>query len=106
MIFGDTVVGYARRLAEGIVVDDEALQLVDIEAVGPGGSYLGRAYTRAHHRDLWRTPWFDTATHEHWVEAGIQTLADRLRAAATELTARRERILDEAVEARLDALWA
>ena len=90
----------------GIVVDDETLQLADIETVGPGGSYLGRAYTRAHHRDLWRTPLFDTATHEHWVEAGSQTLADRLRAAATELTARRERILDEAVEARLDALWA
>jgi trimethylamine--corrinoid protein Co-methyltransferase len=105
VIFGDAVVGYARRLMAGIVVDDESLQLDDIEAVGPGGSYLGRAYTRSHHRDFWRTSLFDTATHAHWVAAGSETLADRLRQSALDLMAHREPVLDGAVEARLDAFW-
>lgn len=105
VVFGDAVIGYARRLLAGFEVDDETLQLDDIEAVGPGGSYLGRAYTRRHHRDSWRTPLFDTTTHDRWAEAGSETLADRLREAALQLIARREPLLDGAVEARLDAFW-
>jgi len=105
VVFGDAVIGYARRLLAGFEVDDETLQLDDIEAVGPGGSFLGRAYTRRHHRDSWRTPLFDTRTHDRWAEAGSETLADRLREAALQLIARREPLLDGAVEARLDAFW-
>jgi trimethylamine--corrinoid protein Co-methyltransferase len=105
LIFSDAVVGYARRLMAGFEVDDATLQLDDIEAVGPGGSYLGRAYTRRHYRDSWGSPLFDTTTHEHWVEGGSETLADRLREAALDLIDRREPVLDGVVEERLDGFW-
>jgi len=39
------------------------------------------------------------------VEAGSETLTDRLREAALDLIARREPVLDDGVEARLDVLW-
>jgi trimethylamine---corrinoid protein Co-methyltransferase len=105
LVFGDALIGYARRLLAGVRVDDETLQLDDIDLVGPGGSYLARPYTRRHHRELWSSGLLDTATHEQWVEAGSPLLLDRLRGAVADLLARREPMLDEAVAARLDSFW-
>ena len=105
LVLGDTLIGFGRRLLAGITVDDETLQLDDIEAVGPGGSFLGRPYTRRHHRDVWRSPLFDTTLYEHWVEAGSSTLEERLREAALDLVERREPVLDDVVAARLDTYW-
>ncbi len=105
LVFGDAMVGYARRLMGGIEVDDDTLQLDDIDLVGPGGSYLGRPYTRRHHREMWSSELIDTTTHERWVEAGSLALNDRLREAALDLLARREPVLDDGVAVRLDAFW-
>ena len=52
MVLGDELVGYARALLVEVGVDDEALALNEIDAVGPGGGHLGRGYTRRHHRDV------------------------------------------------------
>ncbi len=46
IVLGDELVGYARALLAEVAVDAEALALDEIAAVGPGGSHLGRAYTR------------------------------------------------------------
>ena len=105
MVLGDTLVGLARRLLAGIAVDDEALQLDDIEAVGPGGSFLSRPYTRRHHRDAWSSPLFDTSTFDHWTEAGSHTFEERLHEAALDLMVRRESVVDKRVSAGLDAYW-
>jgi trimethylamine--corrinoid protein Co-methyltransferase len=105
LVLGDSLIGFVRRLQAGFVVDDETLQLADIEAVGPGGSFLGRPYTRRHHRDLWSSPLFDTTTFEHWVEAGSRTFEDRLHAAALDLAGRAEPAVDEATAVRLDEFW-
>jgi trimethylamine--corrinoid protein Co-methyltransferase len=105
LVFGDALIGYARRLLAGVRVDDETLQLDDIDLIGPGGSYLGRPYTRRHHRELWRSDLLDTTTYEHWVEAGSPVLTDHLHDAVAELLARREPLLDEAAAARLDEYW-
>jgi trimethylamine--corrinoid protein Co-methyltransferase len=105
LVLGDTLVGLARRLLAGITVDDEALQLDDIEAVGPGGSFLGRAYTRRHHRDVWSSPLFDTSTFDRWTEAGSHTFEERLHEAALDLMVGRESVVQEGVRAGLDAYW-
>jgi trimethylamine--corrinoid protein Co-methyltransferase len=105
LVLGDALAGLARRLLAGVTVDGETLQLDDIEAVGPGGSFLGRPYTRRHHRDAWTSELFDTSTFEHWVEAGSPGLAERLHAAALDLAGRREPVLAEAEAAALDAFW-
>jgi trimethylamine---corrinoid protein Co-methyltransferase len=105
LVFGAVMIGYARRLLKDVVVDDDTLQLDDVDAVGPGGSYLGRSYTRRHHRDMWSSTLIDTTTYEHWVEADRPVLADRLREAALEFLRRREAVLDGEVAAQLDTFW-
>ena len=54
IVLGEELVGYARALLVEVGVDDEALALNEIDAVGPGGSHLGRDYTRKHHRETWQ----------------------------------------------------
>lgn len=105
LVLGDALIGFVRRLEAGFVVDDETLQLADIEAVGPGGSFLGRPYTRRHHRDAWSSPLFDTTTFERWAEAGSSTFEERLHAAALDLVGRAEPVVDEATAVRLDEFW-
>ena len=70
IVLGDELVGYARALLVEVGVDDEALALNEIDAVGPGGSHLGRGYTRRHHRETWQPRLFDRATHDRWAAAG------------------------------------
>jgi trimethylamine---corrinoid protein Co-methyltransferase len=103
LVLGDAVVGMVRRLLAGVRVDDETLQLADIGAVGQGGSYLARPYTRAHHRDVWSSPLFDTSAFDAWAAAGERTLEDRLHEASLELAARCALVVDEAAAAAIDA---
>jgi trimethylamine--corrinoid protein Co-methyltransferase len=105
LVLGDALAGLAKRLLEGVAVDEESLQLDDIAAVGPGGSFLGRPYTRAHHRDSWRSELFDTSTFDQWAEAGSQSFEERLHAAALDLTGRRVPVLDETTSTALDPFW-
>lgn len=105
LVLGNDLVGLVRRLQAGVVVDDETLQLDDIAAVGPGGSFLSRPYTRRHHRDAWRSPLFDASNAEASAAAGGRTFEERLHEAALELDARRKPVLDEETAARLDDHW-
>lgn len=50
IVLGVEIVAYARAYLRTIVLDEEALALDEIRAMGPGGSHLARPYTRAHHR--------------------------------------------------------
>ena len=61
-------------------VDDEALALAEIDAVGPGGNHLARPYMRKHFREIWQSDLFDTTPHDRWETEGASTLLDRLRA--------------------------
>ena len=85
IVLGDELVGYARALLVEVGVDDEALALNEIDAVGPGGSHLGRGYTRQHHRETWAPRLFDRATHDRWAAAGATTLKERVAVRTQEL---------------------
>jgi trimethylamine--corrinoid protein Co-methyltransferase len=85
IVLGDELVGYARALLVEVGVDDESLALNEIDAVGPGGSHLGRDYTRQHHRDFWQPALFERAAHERWQAAGATTLKERVAAQAQAL---------------------
>lgn len=105
VILGDELIGYVRRLLAGIEVSDQTLQYDDIAAVGPGGDFLARPYTRAHHRGMWRSRLFDSGTHTQWRERGGTTLRERLRERTIELMRAREPVLDEGVARAIDRLW-
>jgi trimethylamine--corrinoid protein Co-methyltransferase len=107
LVLGDEVIGYARALLEDVPVDEQALALAEIEAVGPGGNHLGRKMTRQHCRDFWRASLIDQSTHERWSASGSTSLLQRVRARLAEIQAAGPAFtLGEATLRRIDALAA
>lgn len=87
IVFGDELAGYARQFMREVPVDDYALALDEIKAVGPGGSFLGTKYTRKHHREFWMPSLLDHAVHDRWTAEGETTLKQRVEAKAAALRA-------------------
>jgi len=107
IVLGAELVGYARALLVEVGVDDEALALNEIDAVGPGGSHLGRDHTRRHHRETWAPALFDRATHDRWAAAGSSTLKERVEATTQALREEPRRfILERSVRERLRIVLA
>ncbi len=107
IVFGDHLLGWAKAFMAPLAVDDEALALDEIAAVGPGGNHLARPYTRKHFRRIWQSDLFDTTRHDAWEAGGSKTLLDRLRARVAELrSAPRAFELPDDVKAGLDAILA
>ena len=107
LVLGDEVAGYTRALLGELPVDEEALALVEVEAVGPGGNHLGTRMTRRRFRDFWRASLIDQSTHERWSAAGASTLLERVRARVAEIQAAGPPFtLDDATLRRLDELIA
>ena len=105
ILLGDHLIGYARAFMDALPVDDEALALAEIDAVGPGGSHLARPYTRKHFREIWQSDLFDTTPHDRWQAEGASTLLDRLRARVAELrSGPRAFTLDGETTAGLDGI--
>jgi len=76
-----------QRLAEGIVVDDEALALEAIGRVGPGGTYLADPHTRRHAHDIWRPAVWDRSPYDVWLAADRRGAYDEAAAIAAEILA-------------------
>jgi trimethylamine--corrinoid protein Co-methyltransferase len=107
MVLGDEMAGYARALLEEVPVDDEALQLAEIIAVGPGGNHLARPFTRAHYRRFWRPGLLDQSVHDRWHAAGATTLRERVQARTLDLVSGSPAFtLDPAIVVQLERLVA
>jgi len=87
IVLGDELVAWARSFLRDVGVEDEALAVEEIAAVGPGGDHLARDYTRRRARDYWRGGLFDHAVHDRWEAQGSRRLGDRLRERTAQLTA-------------------
>ncbi len=88
IVLADELAGHVRAYLAGVSLDDLDVAVDEIRAAGPGGDHLARAFTRAHHRDLWQTSVLDQWMHDHWEADGEKTLLDRLRERARDLTSR------------------
>jgi trimethylamine---corrinoid protein Co-methyltransferase len=107
LVLGDEVAGYARALLGDLPVDDEALALVEVEAVGPGGNHLGTKMTRRRFRDFWRASLIDQNTYDRWSAGGGRTLLERVRTRVAEIRAAGPAFaLDDETLRRIDALAA
>jgi trimethylamine---corrinoid protein Co-methyltransferase len=107
IVFGDELVGYARKLSAGASLDTEAMAIDEIKSVGPGGNHLARPYTRGHYREFWQPTLFDHSAHDRWSVGGALNLTERLEAKTAELLAReRGFTLDSDVDTRLTELTA
>jgi trimethylamine--corrinoid protein Co-methyltransferase len=107
IVLGDHLISYAKAFMSVLPVDDEALALDEIKAVGPGGNHLARPYTRTHFRRIWQSDLLDGTPHDRWEAEGATTLLDRLRARVAALRARpRAFELSAEVKAGLSRLLA
>jgi trimethylamine--corrinoid protein Co-methyltransferase len=107
MVLDAEIFGLVRHLAAGLEVDEEALAVDVIDAVGPGGNFLAEDHTVDHMRGLWQPRLFDRGTWEAWEAAGRPSPRDRARERARELLASHVPLaLEDGLAAELDGILA
>jgi trimethylamine---corrinoid protein Co-methyltransferase len=87
IVLGAELTGFARTFLQELPLDEEALQLDEIVAVGPGGNHLARRYTREHHRGFWKSDLLDHAVYDRWQASGGTTLRERVSQRTRDLLA-------------------
>jgi trimethylamine--corrinoid protein Co-methyltransferase len=70
IVICDEVIGFVKRLMQGIDLSPASLALDVIDKVGPGGDYLGDVHTLRHFKETWYPRVFDRHTSQAWVKAG------------------------------------
>ena len=68
MLMDCEIFDLVHQMMQGIVVDEEALALDAIRAVGPGGNFLAQKHTKRHMRDIWVPQFMDRRPYEAWEE--------------------------------------
>jgi trimethylamine---corrinoid protein Co-methyltransferase len=99
MVVVDELVGWVKAYLGGLSIDAESLAVAEIAAAGPGGTHLGRKYSRRHLRDFFRPRLISQDSIESWQAAGATSLLDRAAERASELRAaeRSYRLSDDAL---------
>lgn len=104
MVAMDEMVAWVRAYLEGVTIDAQALAVDEIAAVAPGGTHLGRQYTRRHYRDWFMSDLFSQQSHEAWESAGATSFLQRVAERTTQLRAERSYHLAEDSVAELERL--
>ncbi|MBN1220992.1 MAG: trimethylamine methyltransferase family protein [Anaerolineae bacterium] len=87
MVIGDEIISFVRRLMGGIELSPETLALDVIDAVGPGGDYLGTDHTVKNFRSVWYPRLFDRRNYHAWSQAGRPTAVETARQIARQAIA-------------------
>jgi len=83
LVIGDEIIGMIRKIIKGIEVNEERLARGVIDAVQPGGTYLGEEHTLKYFRkEFWWPTLMNRNRIKDWTEAGSKSLGQR----ATEKT--------------------
>jgi len=85
----DEMIEMIRRIADGIVVDEEHLAADVIEKVGIGQTFLGQRHTMKHLRSEHYIPTLvDRRSYDLWMKDGGRSMEDRARAMVKEAIAK------------------
>lgn len=79
VVIGDQIIGYIRRLQEGINLDENHLGIDAIKRVGPGGNFLTDQSTLNTLSSLYQPDLLDRQNYDTWHEADSKDLRDRAR---------------------------
>ncbi|HEX9124166.1 MAG TPA: trimethylamine methyltransferase family protein, partial [Actinomycetota bacterium] len=79
LAIADEAVEMARRATEPVEVSDETIAFETIQAVGPGGLYLGEPHTLKHFRELWLPKLLAWEPRQAWQDTGAKTLRERAK---------------------------
>lgn len=106
IVLGDELAGHARAFLREVPVDEYAIAMDEIAAIGPGGNFLATKYTRRHTHDFWVGELLDHLTHDRWVAAGGTTLLERVREKVARLRATEGPALTIEQEVGVEAILA
>lgn len=84
IVVADELAGWVKAYLAGVTIDEESLAAVEIVAAGPGGTHLGRKYSR-HVRDFFRPRLISRDSLESWQAAGAASFLDRTAERTREL---------------------
>ncbi len=78
LAMGDEIIGMTRKIIQGIEVNEERLARGVIDAVQPGGTYLGEEHTLAYfHKEFWWPTLMSRGRIKDWTESGSKSLGER-----------------------------
>jgi len=107
LVMMNEVIGYVKRIRQGIEVTPETLAVDVIHAVGPGGHFLGEKHTLKHFREFWQPELMDRSKVDDWEAAGCKTLGDRVQEKLAEiLETHQPPELPEGVPAQIEEILA
>lgn len=79
MVLTAEIIAQTRHFEAGVRLDDEALALDVIDAVGPGGQFLSHDHTLAHWREFWLPQIFRRQSWEKWEQQGAKDTRTLIR---------------------------
>ncbi len=85
LVICDEIVGWIKRLMEGLEINEETLALGLIEEIGPDGQFMDTEHTYRHFREDWYPELMDRRTYEDWVGKGAKTLRERANQKVAEI---------------------
>jgi trimethylamine---corrinoid protein Co-methyltransferase len=85
LVMDDEIAAMIAHVVRGFRVDDEALAVEDIAAVGPFGDFLSLDATMRHMREQSQPKYLDRRVREDWQEHGGTDLYQRAQTAALEI---------------------
>jgi trimethylamine--corrinoid protein Co-methyltransferase len=103
MVAADEIIDMVKRILRGIPIDDDAMALAVMEAVGPGGHYLDTEHTYNRFRtEIWPPKLIDRQNWEGWTGAGSKRYGERVSERVKQiLETETEPLFDEAAHKEL-----
>jgi len=105
VVLSNEIISMAKRMMQGILVDEETLALDVIDEVGPGGHFLMEDHTLRHFRENWYPELMDRSDYNSWAAKGKKRLTQVVNEKVREILATYEpEPLDEDIKAALRSI--
>lgn len=80
LVLSDEIIGYVRRMMVGVEVNKDTLAVDVIDAIGPGGQFLGAEHTfRFFKERVWYPTLINRQSFNEWERDGKKTMGDRIK---------------------------
>ncbi|RKX97389.1 MAG: trimethylamine methyltransferase [Spirochaetes bacterium] len=78
LVISDDIIGFAKRIVNGIEVNDDTLATDIIDRVGPGGNFLAEDHTIKYFKtETWYPDLFAREVYDNWAMKGEKTLTQK-----------------------------
>ena len=99
VVLSNQIIGEARKFVRGFSLDEKAVNINEIDSVGPGGDYFTSEQTLASLQDLSESDaMFSSMSLDSWKKQGKPSVEEELIETTKDLYARAERLSAEAID--------